>query len=169
LAAARQELADAASKDREQLAAYQRRIDELTRQADLYRASLDQQRRDLERNGQVLALLNSPGLRVVNLKATEQGGGATARALVADNGRVAFYASRLPALAPGRSYQLWFIRSRGPAIVSAGVFQPDAGRGATLQVNDARLLTGLTAMAVTEEPAGGSAAPTGHKILVGTA
>jgi hypothetical protein len=153
---------------RAQLERSQSRIEELTRQAEFYRTSLEQQRRQIESDVQMVALLRSPGLRVVNLKATEQGGSASARVLLAD-GKAMFYASQLPALAAGRSYQLWFIRSRGAPIVSAGIFQPDGIRGAALAVNNASLFAGLTAMAVTEEPMGGSLQPTGHKILVGVA
>ena len=74
-----------------------------------------------------------------------------------------FYASNLPALPPGRTYQLWLLRGRKPAIASGGTF---AGDG-FVEVEDKTLISDLRGLAVTEEPSGGSAGPTGHKILVG--
>jgi anti-sigma-K factor RskA len=52
--------------------------------------------------------------------------------------------------------------------VSAGVFRA-SDRRAEFQVADASLLDSLTSLSVTEEPAGGSAKPTGHKVLIGVA
>lgn len=72
----------------------------------------------------------------------------------------------LPALASGRSYQIWFVRpdqSRAPA----GTFRVD-GLGQALAVvavpQPARDFDGV---AITEEPDGGRASPTGHDLLAG--
>ncbi len=150
------------------VAGYESRIERLTEQLELYKTALERQRRELTANVQLISLLSVPDVKLVNLTATEQGGGASARALVSGRSAV-FLASRLPDLQPGRSYQLWLMRRSSPAIVSGGVFRPNPSGGATFEIKDAAALSGLTAMAVTEEPAGGSPLPTGHKILVGLA
>ena len=70
----------------------------------------------------------------------------------------------LPALPPGRVYQLWFARPGGPPI-SGGAFQVD-GRGEALAVVVIPVaLEPARAVAVTEEPAPGSPTPTGPHLL----
>ncbi|MEZ4554389.1 MAG: anti-sigma factor [Dehalococcoidia bacterium] len=67
----------------------------------------------------------------------------------------------LDALAEGRVYQVWMLR--GEQVVGVGLFTVDAsGRGRT--TFDAPLEVGDT-VAVTEEPAGGSPAPTSQPLL----
>jgi len=79
-----------------------------------------------------------------------------------------FYQTGLPNLAAGRIYQIWLIRDKGEPVVSGGLFTADS-RGATQsEYNEANLTAGLRAVAVTEEPSGGSKLPTGHKLLIGT-
>jgi anti-sigma-K factor RskA len=77
-----------------------------------------------------------------------------------------FYATNLPALPPGRTYQLWMVPTEGGP-VSAGIFQADTkGDGEVLLPP---LPKGIwpKAFAVTEERAGGAPWPTGAKVLVG--
>jgi len=81
---------------------------------------------------------------------------------------VVFYASGLPNLAPGRSYQLWLLRGKNPAIVSGGVFRPNGAERLSLEFADPAVVGDIRGLAVTEEPEGGSRGPTGHKLLVGT-
>ena len=153
---------------RRQLASTQQQVEELTRQVRFYQTAIQSQRLDIERNMQLVSLLSSPALRLLDLRATEQGGSASAHALLADNAQILFYASHLPALPAARTYQLWLMRSRGPAVVSGGIFQPDRSQRAMLTVPNAADIRAITALAVTEEPAGGRPLPTGHKILIGT-
>jgi len=77
-----------------------------------------------------------------------------------------FYANNLPAVPPGRAYELWVIPTQG-APIPAGTFQPNArGEGSVILP---ALPSGVTAkaFAVTLEPAGGVPSPTGPKVLVG--
>ena len=77
-----------------------------------------------------------------------------------------FCAANLPALNPGRTYQLWLVPMQGNPI-SAGTFIADAkGDGEVLLPP---LPQGITpkAFAVTDEPAGGVPQPTGPKVLIG--
>jgi anti-sigma-K factor RskA len=89
-------------------------------------------------------------------------------ALIADNTRLAFLPSNLPAAPAGRTYQLWLIRERIPAVVSAGTFNGAARDVPTVQFGNKQLMSGIKAITVTLEPAEGSAVPTGHKLMVGT-
>jgi len=149
-------------RDRE-IATYRARIRELEGEVVQYRRTIDSQRQRVEQHLQLTSMLQSPSVMMVRLRATEAGQNAAGVALIADNSRLMFYASNLPPLPAGRTYQLWLIRARGPAIVSAGTFT-----GSTVQFASAELIPGVTAVAVTEEPAGGSSLPTGHKLLLGT-
>jgi anti-sigma-K factor RskA len=91
--------------------------------------------------------------------------GATARIYVTKDGtRGELAIAGLPALPAGRVYQLWFGRP-GASPLSGGVFHVDA-RGEGLAVVAIPVaLEPMEAIAVTEEPAPGSAAPTGPHLL----
>jgi anti-sigma-K factor RskA len=126
---------------------------------------LDALRRELFGQREALALLQRPASRVVPLAPQ---GTATQRAsaiLDLEGGRAVVLAGALSPTA-GRDYQLWVIR--GEAKAPAGLFKPGADGTAVLPVS-ARLLQGgrPDALAVSIEPAGGSAQPTGPIILIG--
>jgi hypothetical protein len=145
----------------------QRRIADLERQVTQYRVLLDLQKRSLDQNLQLASMLSDPSLRVIKLRGTEKGKQIEGHALIAAGGQMAFYASQLPPLPANRTYQLWLIRSNGQAIASAGTFTPDSSSHAVVQLRDPSRLSAVTSMAVTDEPAGGSAQPTGHKWMIG--
>ena len=149
------------------LAIAQARTKQLERDLAEYRALLVTARQRLT-PVKYQALLADPNLRLIRLRATTAAGNLQGHALVASGNQVMFYASQLPALPAGRTYQLWLIRGAAPAIVSAGVFRPDNGNKAAIQFEGASLTSGITAIAVTDEPETGSALPTGHKWLVGS-
>ena len=90
---------------------------------------------------------------------------ASARLYVTEDGRRGELAvTGLPALPPGRVYQLWFARPGGPPL-SGGVFHvDDRGQALTVVVVPVAL-DPVRAIAVTEEPAPGSPAPTGAHLL----
>jgi len=112
---------------------------------------------------EVEALARRPG-RLVILTGTGAPG-ASGRLLVAIDGHHGHLATAgLGPLAAERTYQLWFVRPGAPT-AAGGTFRVDSrGRAwATITVpislDDARVI------AVTEEPAPGSAAPTGRYLL----
>lgn len=109
-------------------------------------------------------LARLPDGRVVALIGTGTPG-ASARLYVAEDGQRGELAiAGLPALPPERVYQLWFARPGAPP-VSGGVFRVDV-RGAALAVVVIPVaLEPARAVAVTEEPAPGSLAPTGLHLL----
>ncbi len=82
--------------------------------------------------------------------------------------RWTLFAHDLPALAAGKTYQLWLVTgTKGK--VSAGAFTPSATGGALVQAEYALSPSDLQAIAVTEEPAPGVAQPTGPTIISGGA
>jgi anti-sigma-K factor RskA len=112
---------------------------------------------------EVEALARRPG-RLVILTGTGAPG-ASGRLLVAIDGHRGHLATAgLNPLATERTYQLWFVRPGAPTL-TGGTFRVDSrGRAwATITVpvslDEARLI------AVTEEPAPGSATPTGSYLL----
>ena len=117
--------------------------------------SQQQQAEQAERRAsQVAAIATDPDRVEVDAPVSSGGHGV---AVVAD-GSAIFRTTRLPRLPEGRVYQLWVLRDQGPQ--SAGVL----GRGGELEalVEDMGSAAGL---ALTIEPAGGSAEPTSDPVL----
>lgn len=152
--------------------------EERTRQLAAERATLAQERATLletvkrleiqaGEGRRMISMLSSVGTRLIPVNGTEDAPGARGYALVSEKNRVLFFANDLPSLPGGRVYQLWLIRDKAPAVVSAGVFEAQAARSAQVEFAQGDLIQGLTAIAVTDEPTGGSPSPTGHKLLVG--
>ncbi len=69
--------------------------------------------------------------------------------------------------ATGRTYQLWLVTAKSEKI-SAGTFNTDAQGRAVVQATYALAASDLAAIAITEEPAGGSTQPTGTILVAGT-
>lgn len=151
------------------LASYVNDIQLLNKQIDQYRNIVNSDRERLKGHERLVALLHSPSLKFVTLRGSERADKGVGHAFVSPESGLVFYAFNLPTLPRDRAYQLWLIRRRAPAIVSGGLFTPDAQGIAWLSFKERNLITDLTGIAVTDEPAGGSAFPTGHKFLIGTA
>ena len=116
---------------------------------------------------QFVASLTGPKVSVVGLTS---GATKSPRALMfwdkATN-RWTFIAHNMPALAAGRTYQLWLVTAGQK--ISAGTFSVTAAGDALVQATYALDANALKAVAVTEEPAGGVPQPTGAMVVVGTA
>ncbi|MGV9263800.1 anti-sigma factor [Kitasatospora sp. NPDC003701] len=122
------------------------------------RASRAQARANLlhAQQAAVTGLLTAPDART---SSTAVGSAVATVVWSADRGRAAFLATGLPALPEGRTYELWFD--------DAGTMRP-AG---LLPASDGQLLLtgaidGAVGVGVTEEPAGGSARPTGQPLML---
>ena len=83
------------------------------------------------------------------------------------NGRAVFYAYDLPQVPSGKTYQLWYIADGKP--LSAGLFTVDAAGRATLRSTAPPQGLDASLFAVTLEPQGGVASPTGEKYLLSSA
>jgi anti-sigma-K factor RskA len=134
-------------------------------------ASVEQERTRLidgmARRDSTLAQLSGPGVRVIELASTQQRAPSGRMFWNPETARWTFFAHSLPALRPGRDYQLWLITPAGP--VSAGVFKPTPEGQARVEATYPLPRDQLRAVAVTEEPAGGLPAPTGQPLIVGAA
>jgi hypothetical protein len=82
--------------------------------------------------------------------------------------RWTFIAHYLPTVGAGRTYQLWLITPSDRKI-SAGTFTPRSDGHALVRATYALPRDSLAAVAVTEEPAGGVAQPTGEIVVAGRA
>ena len=124
-------------------------------------AGLLRARSDADRLREVAAVLAAPDTVQVPL---EGPAGTSARFVSsADAGAGVLVASGLDEVPAGRTYQLWFIDSSGPH--SAGVFEPDdAG---SVRFHTVEMPNGVTTIGITEEPSGGSPAPTGDILVAG--
>jgi hypothetical protein len=72
-----------------------------------------------------------------------------------------FIAHNMPALKPGRTYQLWLVTTKSK--ISAGTFATRNGEG--VLIARAVLADPLAGVAVTDEPEGGVAQPTGSIVV----
>jgi anti-sigma-K factor RskA len=124
-----------------------------------------QQNRTLRQQNEVFQLLTAPGTRVAQLSGTPEVSGATAKLAYDQNGHAILIADGLPSAPAGKEYQLWFIVNNKP--VPGKTFAPDkSGRGLMKdQVPEAARKSAV--FAITLEPAGGVAAPTGAIYLRG--
>jgi hypothetical protein len=113
-----------------------------------------------------MAVLTAPDLTQVDLQGQQPvAPRASGRAFYSRSRGLVFTASDLPPLRAGRTYQLWVVTAQSP--VSAGLLELDTAGRVTQVFNTPPDLAAPVAIAVTEEPAGGVAAPTGDKYLVG--
>lgn len=138
----------------------------LWRELDTLRDAALESQRDLTAvtaaHDSLLADVTGPRLHFVSLMGPE-GGPPVARVFWNhDRRRFVVTAFRLPPAPAGRTYQLWAI-AEGHGPVSMGTFNTDASGVATvtLPVGDAIEALGLIkACGITQEPSGGSRAPT---------
>ncbi len=134
-------------------------------EANEYKEIMGREREAAQQSARVIDALSSPGAHLMPFKAGEAAADSTAYALLINTSRLLFVASNLPHLESGRQFQLWIVRKADPKFVSAGVFTPDGNSRAVMSVNDASILSEISEVEVTDEPDGGSSAPTGTKLL----
>lgn len=112
-----------------------------------------------------LALLTAPDALDLRLNGQPPAPAARGRAFVSRSRGLLFAATNLPALPPGRTYQLWFLTAGAP--VSAGLLRPDEQGSVTARFDVAADVPAPAGMALSLEPEGGVTAPTGALYLVG--
>jgi anti-sigma-K factor RskA len=105
-----------------------------------------------------LSVLAAPDVAHVDLKGVAAASQASARALWSRSRGLLVTTANLPALPPGRTYQLWVISGKMPPISDNWTFKPDAS-GSVMFPTPATLPP-PTAIAVSIEPEGGSTSPT---------
>ena len=113
-----------------------------------------------QQQGLVQASLSGRVVRLAGTPAAPQVRGAVAETPQ----RTLVYLDNLPQPATDRAYQVWLIPPGGRPI-GAGVSAPGAGGAQTIPLD--RPLTNVQTVAVTQEPAGGSPAPTSDILVAG--
>jgi anti-sigma-K factor RskA len=108
----------------------------------------------------VTAALHAPGHRVVNLDTRTHA--QLARVVVVPTGQGYLVSSSLPALAHGRTYQLWAIEGGQP--ISVGLLGSAPSRAAFTMAGSTR----PSHLSITAEPAGGSVSPTSPIVATGS-
>ena len=114
-----------------------------------------------------LAMMTGPGVHVMELAAT--GAHAPSARMFWDTttNRWAMFAHGIPMPGKGRAYELWLVTKDKK--IPAGMFTPGNDGSAVMHTSYAISPADLKAIAITEEPAAGVAAPTGPIVLLGTA
>jgi len=93
-------------------------------------------------------------------------GSAGSGAILQTRGGDAMFVAQLPALPPGRVYQLWRIQGGQPA--SAGIYQADPHGYVSADLPAGQQPQAGEIVAVTNEPDGGSPGPTSKPLIAGT-
>jgi anti-sigma-K factor RskA len=148
---------------RDSVAAMMQRIDVL-------RTQLMTTRTEAARLASAVNVLRSADLVRVVLSGQGAAPDATGRAFVGQGAGAGLVlrADHLPKLAPNRTYQLWVVPAvQGAAPVSAGVFDPDPSGSLDVTIPLPQGVQMVRAVALTEEPAGGSVKATTSPILLG--
>ena len=132
------------------------------------RDELAQARETESQQRRLIAGVMGPGVKVIELAAAEGRPGRARMFWDRKLGAWTFIAYGLPVPVAGRVYQLWLI-TPGDRRISAGVFTPSREGNAIATASYPLGADSLAAVAVTEEPAAGVAAPTGEIVLLGAA
>jgi anti-sigma-K factor RskA len=132
------------------------------------RAELAAARLDSVRLMHTVSVLSARDVILVDLRGQESAPDAAGRAYLSQSEGLVFSVAGMPALQTGRTYQLWVVPpAPGAPPVGVGTFDVDAaGRASEAIALPAGVAVG--AVAVTNEPAGGSAAPTLPILVLGT-
>ena len=140
-------------------------LDAALQRAQLAELEASIARQTMAETQQLTLVLAAPDLFVILLEGEPVAPEASGRAFWSSSRGLVFTAAGLPALPAGRVYQLWFVPGAAP--VSAGLLTPD-GAGRVAVTVEIPVEVGEPApMAVSIEPEGGVAAPTGDLYLLG--
>jgi anti-sigma-K factor RskA len=116
---------------------------------------------------QMTVFLRGSNIQVVSLSGSDEAKSAGGLLLFDPSSRRAFlYAFNMPALPPGKTYQLWAILDKP---ISAGIFGTEPGNKSRVFIQRLPELSRTKKFAVTVEPDGGSPQPTGPMLLSGAA
>ncbi len=125
-------------------------------------------RAELVKKEQILRVIQTPRVRMVQLKGQPPAQSASGTVLWDPAQRKAvIYVANLPQLPSDRDYQLWMLRGDQP--IDAGIFQVDSqGASQAISIDTIADTANLSAFAVSLEPKGGvPQQPTGALYLLG--
>ena len=122
----------------------------------------------LAQSDSLVAAMSGASVRVVELASTQNMSPGAKMFWDRVANRWTLVTHDLQPVPAGRTYQLWLVTAKSEKI-SAGTFNTDAKGRAVVQATYALAEADLAAIAITEEPMGGSEQPTGTILVVGTA
>ncbi len=128
-------------------------------------AQVETTKRTLDTTQRHLDVLAAPDTARIALAGQAPSPNAVGRADWSRSRGLALTAANLPALRPGRTYQVWLLTDGAP--VSAGLLQPDQTGRASAVYSTAADVREPTGVALSEEPEAGVPLPTGQIYLVG--
>jgi anti-sigma-K factor RskA len=115
-----------------------------------------------------LSILTSSDMRPVRMAGRENATGSTARAYWSATRGLLIVANDLPVPPPGRIYQVWIIPEKAQPISAGLLGERGSGRGMLIVPPPSGAAAGPVTVAVTDEPPGGLAAPSGTIRLAGS-
>jgi hypothetical protein len=142
-----------------------RQLDLSVRQLADAREKDRQQQQQLEKQNQLLGIVNDPEVKFTRLSATGTPEPGIDVLWQPKQKRGLLYARGLPKVEPNKSYELWLIAGATP--IPAVVFNTDEAGNAVVEIQSLPDAGTPQKFAITVEPAGGSKAPTTTPILVG--
>lgn len=145
------------------------RVEAQLQRAEAERSDLLQQVRETTTQADLaVSILTAADMRRIDMSGVDTSRNAIARAYWSATNGLLIVADRLPAPPPGRVYQVWLIGSSSAGPVSAGLIDNQQSQRGMLIVPAPKGVGGSVTVAVTDEPPGGLAAPTGGKHLIGS-
>lgn len=149
-------------RTRQELARLSQQLEQQNNELGRYREALVHQREALE-------LLNSPGMKKMELAGTQTANAARGTFVYDRNtGRAMLLTAGLPAAPAGMAYEVWFI-PKGHAPMPGKTFNVDAGGQAMMMDLVPPEARDNAVIAITLEPKSGSASPTGAIYLASPA
>ncbi|MES3036014.1 MAG: anti-sigma factor [Gemmatimonadota bacterium] len=121
----------------------------------------------LAQSDSLVAAMSGASVRVVELASTQNMSPGAKMFWDRVANRWTLVTHDLQPVPAGRTYQLWLVTAKAEKI-SAGTFNTDAQGRAVVQATYALAEADLAAIAITEEPMGGSEQPTGAILVAGT-
>jgi anti-sigma-K factor RskA len=147
-----------------------RKLQQDIAQLDASLHTAQQQRQALQAEGEryarAMAIMAAPGTRRVEMKSASNM--PTLSAYVHTQMGVVIDARNVPMPAVGRTFQLWLVPKAGKgAPISMGLYMPDANGNVLTVAGPPQNVGDMAALAVTDEPNGGSPQPTSKPMWVG--
>jgi anti-sigma-K factor RskA len=130
-------------------------------------AAMEQAKAQLDHQRAIVEMLTSPNAHMAKLAGTTVAPAAHAMLAYDKNGHAMLMARGLPAAPQGMAYQLWYIKDNQK--MPGKVFTPDAAGNGILEDQMPAVAMADGVFAVTLEPEGGVAAPTGAVYLLSAA
>jgi len=132
------------------------------RQGQARQAAIESEREHYEMAMQILSAQDTKALQLTSKKAAMP----PVQAYWSPKMGLLVMSAGMPQMPSSMTLQLWMVPKKG-APMSVGIFRPDAAGHVMLVAATGAPITEIAALAISEEPAGGSAQPTSPPVWVG--